>query len=188
MYDGSIYCCCSYGSAAGMQPTVRSVGCIIDPAAACLQTAVAAGMAVMICCYLLQPISYYSSLLLPLLVLLAANSSAYRQHPLPCCCLPSDCSSSVYGGYDLPLPTKVRCNSYYGILLLYPLILLLAANCSASPYPAAACLQSMHGGHDLLLPTAAYQVYYYCWQPTVQPIDSSIPDPAAACLQTAVTE
>jgi hypothetical protein len=46
-----------------MQPTVRSVGCIIDPAAACLQTAVAAGMAVMICCYLLQPISYYSSLL-----------------------------------------------------------------------------------------------------------------------------
>jgi hypothetical protein len=94
----------------------------------------------------------------------------------------------VYGGYDLRLPTKVRSNGYYGILLLYPLILLLAANCSASHYPAAACLQSMHGGHDLLLPTAAYQVYYYCWQPTVQPIDGSIPDPAAACLQTAVTE
>jgi hypothetical protein len=48
----------------------------------------------------------------------------------------------MYGGYDLPLPTKVRSNSY-GILLLYPLILLLAANyCSVSPYPAAACLQT----------------------------------------------
>jgi hypothetical protein len=171
MYDGSIYCCCSYGSAAGMQPTVRSIGCIIDPAATCLQTAVAARMAAMICCCLLQPISYYSSLLLPLLVLLAANSSAYnRQHPrlLLRCLQTAGCAyyglSAIAASYcrsyycwqqtlrptsptPPPLPTVCRMSllwsiSYYSSLLL-PLLL---ANSSAynrqHPRLLLRCLQT----------------------------------------------